>query len=556
MDLAFKSLAQPGQVYSHGSLIHNRAAGDLLAEKGLRLWPGYDDSGQATVIVRAHGLPPSAFAELRSQKVTVVDATCPRVLWIQRLVNAEASRGKTILIWGTAGHPEVEGLLGYSQNRGLVISSPKEVETVPDCPEVFLVAQTTQDLEIWPEVLAAVLQRWPQAHSRDTICRATFNRQKEVRRQCQTAQALVVVGGRDSANTQRLVEIGRRAQVTTLAVEDPEEIEAGFLDGVDKVALAAGASTPIWRIRAVAQRLEALARRQGHSPLDFGRRFLRALVLSNIYVGLGAGAMGWAMAKWSGFSPPAYFFGLYFFYVQAMHLLNGFLDRESARRNDPDRAVFLSQYRWPLAICGICSLILALSAAYLAGFWVLTQLLIQSALGLAYAMPWPFRLFGVRRLSELPLSKTISTAVGWAALLSLPAILSDPPLIAPDWAGVKLTGGLFGAVFLGILSRSMIMDFRETQGDWLFGRQTMASVLGREGAFRLMAIILVVWFVYLALAWLLGGPNIILWLILFGPAYLAILLRRCWRGLGLMGYQFDIILDAQLLICGLSYWLL
>ncbi|MDR1609082.1 MAG: 4-hydroxy-3-methylbut-2-enyl diphosphate reductase [Deltaproteobacteria bacterium] len=557
MDLAFKSLAQSGPVYSHGSLIHNRAAGDLLAAKGLKLWPGFVEKGTlATVIVRAHGLAPLAMEELVSQGVKVVDATCPRVLWVQRLVRAEASLGRTVLIWGSAGHPEVEGLLGHSLGQGLVIAGPEDIEKLPDFAATFLVAQTTQDLEIWSSVVAATLKRWPDAKYRDTICRATFNRQTETKRLCRTAQALVVVGGRDSANTQRLAEIGRKAGLPTLAVEGPEEIEPGFVAEIQSVGLAAGASTPIWRIRAVAQRLEALARRQGGSPKDFFRRLLRSLALSNLYVGLGAGALGWAMAKWSGFVPPSFFFGLYFFYVQAMHLLNGFLDRESARHNDPDRAVFLSQYRWPLAFCGITCLFLALSAAHLAGPWVLTQLLIQSALGLAYALPWPFRVFGFKRLSELPLSKTISTSVGWAALLSLPAILADPPLMARDLAGLKLTGLIFGEVFLEVLSRAMIMDLRETQGDWLFGRQTIASFLGRSGAIKLLATILGVWAIYLLTIWFMGGPSVILWLLVFGPIYNALFLKRYWRGLGLMGYQMDIILDARLLICGVAYWLL
>jgi 4-hydroxy-3-methylbut-2-enyl diphosphate reductase len=293
-------------------------------------------------------------AELAKQPIKVVDATCPRVLWVQKLVNKEALRGKTILIWGSAGHPEVEGLLGYAQGQGLVFEGPDDVAGLPDCREVFLVAQTTQDLALWPEVQAAVLGRWPQAQERNTICQATALRQRETRRLCRVAQSLVVVGGRDSGNTRRLAEIGRQANIPTLAVEGPDEIEPQFLAGGDgTVAVAAGASTPIWQIRAVLQKLQALDRTRGNSPPAFFRRLFRALALSNIYVGLGAGFLGVAVAKWADFKPPGYFFGLYFFYVQAMHLLNGFLDRESARYNDPDRAVFLSQYRRPLVACGV-----------------------------------------------------------------------------------------------------------------------------------------------------------------------------------------------------------
>jgi 4-hydroxy-3-methylbut-2-enyl diphosphate reductase len=370
------------------------------------------------------------------------------------------------------------------------------------------------------------------------------------------AGALVVVGGKESGNTQRLADIGRKRGLPTLAVEGPEDITADFLLGQEAVAVAAGASTPVWQIRAVLQKLQALERDRGNSPPAFFSRLFRALALSNIYVGLGAGALGFTMAKWAGIKLPSFYFGLYFFYVQAMHLLNGFLDRESARYNDPDRAAFLAQYRLPLVLCGVLSLFLSLSAANLAGPWVLAQLLTQSALGLAYAMPWPFRVFKVRRLSDLPLSKTLSTALGWAALLTGPAILASPPLIPRTGAGLALGALLAGVVFLNVLTRTMIMDLQEALGDQLFGQKSVATILGRAGAIRLLAILLVVWAVYLMVALILGGPLIIWWLLIFGPIYNALILRRHWRGLGLMGFKLDLLLDAQFLYMGLGLWLL
>jgi 4-hydroxy-3-methylbut-2-enyl diphosphate reductase len=471
-------------------------------------------------------------------------------------VAIEAQKGLNVLIWGAAEHPEVAGLLGYAEGLGHAFLGPEDVAGLPDFSKVLLVAQTTQNQDLWPEVKAAVLSRWPNALIRDTICLATINRQEETRRLCRTAESLVVVGGKDSGNTQRLVEIGQKAGIPTLAVEGPEDVRAEFFEGTRQVAIAAGASTPIWQIRAVAQKLEAVSRIRGASPFAIAKRLFRALALSNVYVGLGAGALGYAIAKWAGFEPPGYFFGLYFFYVQAMHLLNGFLDRASSRYNDPDRAVFLSKYRLSLAAFGVSSLGLSLSAAFLAGRLALLQLLIQSFLGLAYAMPWPFKLFKVRRLSDLPMSKTLSTAGGWAVLLVGPAILADPPLIPRTLEGVKLAFILGGAVFLNVLARSAIMESQEAFGDRLFGRRTLVSYLGRSGTIRFLTFILIVWGAYLLGAYAFGGPNVILWLILWGPIYNAVFLKIHWKGLGLLGFRLDLILDAQFLFAGLGFWLL
>jgi 4-hydroxybenzoate polyprenyltransferase len=178
------------------------------------------------------------------------------------------------------------------------------------------------------------------------------------------------------------------------------------------------------------------------------------------------------------------------------------------------------------------------------------------ALGLAYAMPWPFGVFKVRRLSDLPMSKTVSTAGGWAALLAGPAILADPPFVPRTSAGLSLAFVIAGAVFLNVLARTMIMDLQEAFGDRLFGRKTMASLLGRARAIRLLAAILAIWALYLLAAYALGGPPAILWLCLSGPLYSAAILKRRWRDLGLMGFQLDLILDAQFLFSGLAYWAL
>jgi 4-hydroxy-3-methylbut-2-enyl diphosphate reductase len=552
MDLAFQNLAKRnGPVYSHGPLIHNKPARELLAGKGLKLWPGHDDSGRATVIIRAHGLPPVEEEDLRVQGVKVVDATCPKVAGVQRLVQKQAAEGRQVLIWGSAGHPEVEGLLGYAAGRGVVFGRPEDVCSLPDYGGVFLVAQTTQDHDEWPEVIKAVLARWPRAGYRDTICKATINRQREAIRLSEEADLLVVVGGRDSGNTKRLAALAGRGGKITVAVEGPEELEALDIREIKTLGLLSGASTPIWQIRAVLQRLEALGRHNEFNLSGFFRRLFRALALSNIYAGLGAGLLGWAISVWGGYPMPDIFFGLSFFYVQAMHLLNGFLDRESARYNDPDRAVFLRQYRLPLMAAGIWSLILSLSAAYLAGSLVLMQLIIQSFLGLFYAVRWPFSVAGIRRLKDLPLSKTLSISLGWAALLVLPPVLAQPPLIARTWAGAGLVALMGGAVFLNVLARTMLMDLQDAYGDRLFGDTTVVTILGQRGAARLLRGLLIIWSMYLLLAYIVcGRPPVIIWLWLAGPVYNLVIAHLFFRNPGLRGFQFDLMVDAQFIFSG------
>jgi hypothetical protein len=276
-------------------------------------------------------------------------------------------------------------------------------------------------------------------------------------------------------------------------------------------------------------------------------------------VGLGAGVLGFTMAKVIGYRLPDFYFGLFFFYVQAMHLLNGFLDGASARFNDPDRAFFLIKYRRPLIACGLCSLVMSLTAAALAGFGVLALILGLSILGLAYAVPLPFlskRYQDIRRLKDLPLSKTLSVALGWATLLAWPSFFNSPALIPRTVTGLKTVFivGIF--VFLNVLCRTILMDVEDSQGDRHFGQSSPVGLMGFTWTVRFFKILLALWSLYLIGLWYFEGFKT-LWLLFLasGPLYNGLLLLKLLRRPSLGGFQSDLLLDGQFFLSGLLIWL-
>jgi 4-hydroxy-3-methylbut-2-enyl diphosphate reductase len=563
MNLTFACLERRrGPVYSHGPLIHNRGALDLLASKGLRAWPpgeGEPVDPRATVIVRAHGLAPVEERKLRATGVKVVDATCPRVAGVQRLVANHVEGGGSVIIWGSAGHPEVEGLLGYAGGLGWVIAGPGEALALPELKNVLLVAQTTQDKEMWPGVTEAVASRFPSAKMVDTICQATVNRQSEARRLASECGALVIVGGRDSGNTKRLGLLGERAGLPTMVVEGPEDIGPGFVEGLSSVGLAAGASTPLWQIRSVRQRLEELSRSSESTPISFIKRFIRTLVLSNIYIGLGAGCLGLAVAEATGYTVSAFYFGLFFFFVHFMHLLNAFVDRASTRTNDPDRAVFMLKYRRVLIFCGLVSFMLSISGAYLAGPLVLGLLAFLTVSRVLYNIPFPWR--GLKYLDaasvkDLPMAKTLAISLGWAAWLSVPLIASSPPILPRSVEGLALTVIACALVFFNLLARTLVMDFQDWLGDRMFGSRTSVTLLGWRRAAMLVWALIACWALFIVFAHVFFLPDSpILALLLPGPAMNAITLRYLLRHIGMGGYLFDFCLDGQFLLSALFVWL-
>lgn len=247
-----------GPVFTDGPLIHNPGMLAELERRGIRVADAPDAlPPDATLIIRAHGIPPERRRALQALAPRLVDATCPEVARIHGLIRARVARGRTILILGDEGHAEVVGLLGHAQGHGRVVGGPADVSRLPaELPDVTLVSQTTQDVEVFEATARAVRGRYPGAEILDTVCAATKNRQSELRTLAERAERIVVVGSRTSANSLRLLEIASRLRPSVL-VQGADDLRAEDFAGVRSVGLTAGASTPDATIEAVRARLLA-----------------------------------------------------------------------------------------------------------------------------------------------------------------------------------------------------------------------------------------------------------------------------------------------------------
>lgn len=553
MDTAFTELSRnQGSVYSHGELIHNAPAMELLSQKGLRLWSG---ELEGSVIIRAHGLPPDELAALQASSLRVSDATCPRVRAVQKLVSREAMAGRTVIIWGKANHPEVVGLVGHAAGKAVVAAGPQEVAALdlPAESEILLVSQTTQDVSQWNAVAAATAARWPGAVIKNTICEATESRQADVRRLCEEVDALLVIGGRTSGNTARLADIGRRKGLPTYLVETAAEVEPAWLNGLESLGVAAGASTSTWQISQLLERLRALARRKSDFS-DFWPRLLRVAVLSGLYAALGLASLALAAAGLLGRPPQPILFTFFFFLASSLHLMRDFSQGRSRsqdqalRFNDPDRTVFLNKYGWPLKIYGVIAAALAALAAGLGGRNLVPILLTTWSAALLYLF--------------LPRPR-------WSHTFSLGRTLAGPAALAGIWAVLILTAALPGSsswstdlalrlffaggtVFGNIFVFSVMGDVIGAQGDRIFGRPTLPAVYGEKITRRLLEIFLLAWAAGLIIG-ALGSflPGLAWLMILSGPLYNALLLNPLFCTHGIYGFQFEALMYGQLLLTGL-----
>jgi len=245
-------------ISTFGPLIHNPQVLEMLAEKGVDVMEEVPVSTTGTVVIRAHGVPPARKLRLQESGAVIEDATCPRVVKVQAIINKYQRLGYTTVIVGDRDHAEVEGLIGHAGAAGLVVSRMTDLDGLQLKAPYIVVSQTTQDEEMFRAITAEILARYPGGKVFNTICDSTHKRQDEVRNMCREVDALVVVGGRNSANTKRLAEIAAGLNCPVFLVETEDELDPAKLRGYQCVGVTAGASTPAWIIRQVVATLNAI----------------------------------------------------------------------------------------------------------------------------------------------------------------------------------------------------------------------------------------------------------------------------------------------------------
>lgn len=248
--------------YSLGPLIHNPQVVKELEEKGIRAVKSLESISLGTVIIRSHGVEPQVLEAAKSKRLNVIDATCPFVRKAQLVAAQLKKEGYTVVIVGERTHPEVEGILAYAGNNAVVIESSREIskKTFSGISRVGVVVQTTQSLEKLRKVVAKLLTFTLELKVFNTICNATRKRQDSARKLAQQTDLVIVIGGKNSANTTRLFQICRKINPSTYHIESPAEVQKNWFKKVKKVGITAGASTPNYLIAEVETKIKSFFR--------------------------------------------------------------------------------------------------------------------------------------------------------------------------------------------------------------------------------------------------------------------------------------------------------
>jgi 4-hydroxy-3-methylbut-2-enyl diphosphate reductase len=260
VEIALKKYGTP--IYVRHEIVHNRHVVDRLRSKGVRFVEELSEVPAGSVtIFSAHGVSPSVKDEADERGHKVIDATCPLVLRVHNDGGYYASQGREVILIGHAGHPEVEGTLGWLKGAGRLVSSVEQVDSlvVADPDRLAYVTQTTLSVDDTRHIIEALHRRFPTIVGPDTkeICYATQNRQQAVRELAELVDLVLVVGAKNSSNSNRLCEIPLARGIPTYLVEEPAALRPEWLEGVRTVGVTAGASAPEDLVQGLIEALRA-----------------------------------------------------------------------------------------------------------------------------------------------------------------------------------------------------------------------------------------------------------------------------------------------------------
>ncbi|MFH1216230.1 MAG: 4-hydroxy-3-methylbut-2-enyl diphosphate reductase [Pseudomonadota bacterium] len=540
-----------GKITTFGPLIHNPQVLGMLREQGVDILTEIPDKMDGTVIIRAHGIPPTHKQKLMAAGAEVKDATCPRVVKVQAIIKKFKENHYTTIIIGDKNHAEVVGLMGYAEPDVQVVSDEKDVELLRISGPYIIVSQTTQDEMAFQRLSEGILARFPDGKLFNTICDSTHKRQDEVRNLAGKVPAMVVVGGRGSANTQRLGQIASEMGCRVFMAETETDLDFQVISQFNRIAVTAGASTPTWMINRIVRALESCpARDEGLLKTSFFR-LIRALLASNLFVGVAGGVLAVVCGLLQNRDPEMNDFFIAFGYLLAMHNTNRFTDFKSERINDPVQESFWKKFSLPLIFISVAALIFSLYLARQQGAAQFVILLIMSLLGILYNVPIIPKIVAsiihVRKLKEIPGSKTFFVALAWAfATVMIPTLNKDP--------FSAQTFSIFMLIVLFVFIRTLLYDVFDVQGDRIAGKETLPVCVGEKGSIRLLYFSMGV-LALLLLVFAFSGltEKSVLWLLV--PVLSLLLLTRLYETRKLVqGMRLEFWLESHFYLMALCVW--
>lgn len=460
------------KIYTFGPLIHNKDVIKNLTERGIKAIEDISeikDKENSILVIRAHGIPPETEKKLKESGLNIVDATCPLVKNVHNVITKYIEKGYHTIILGDPDHAEVIGLRGYAGDKCYVINSKEEAEKLPLLEKANLVSQTTQEEDLFFEVVKIIRPKVKELVISNTICTPTKLRQKETVEFSKISDLVVVIGGKHSANTQRLYQICKKLSKETILVENESEITNETIKDKETIFVTAGASTPVWLIERVEKKIKDIS--QNETVLS---KFLNFFVVSGIFTGFAS--FGLISLIYKSFKseidiPLAFALSLA---IMGVHIINRSFEKENLEK-DIKKIIFL-KYGQIIKYISFLSILLSIAISFNMGITYPILISLFAVPGLLYVK--------LKSSLKIPMGKDIFVSLGWVYIISfIPAIASD-----------KLNTKIFylSLVFVLISSviRNIMISLLQKHNDIIISHQSIIYYLNEKKIYLILNLLL------------------------------------------------------------------
>ncbi len=536
------------QVATYGPLIHNPQVLNLLHDRGVEVLDDLPEKRDGVIIIRAHGVPPTHKIRLAESGATVRDATCPRVMKVQAIIKRHNTKGYFTVIVGDKDHAEVVGLMGYASPAVAVVSSVDDIGDLDISGEYIIVCQTTQDKDSFESLSEAINSKFPGGKIFNTICDSTNKRQAEVRNLCKQVDAVVVVGGKFSANTKRLAVIAEGKGRPVFLVETEDDLDIQALRAFDVIGVTAGASTPTWMINRVVRSLEVIPGKDQSFWQTLMQKIMWLLLATNFYVAMAGGLLGGVFSRSLGGGTGLNGFLISFGYLFAMHNISRYSNKYAKKFDDPILDQFCAKYCKSLVGVSFLLLLMSASCVYPLGVMPFSLYGVMTLSGIIYGSRiFPDSLvtmLKIKSLRSLPGSKTFLVALAWSLIT----------LILPNWSAFIAYPNLLLMVLLiiAIYCRTSLIDVFDVQGDRIVGKETLPVCIGAEKTLTFLTRSLYIQGLLAVFPYCLGQGQIVTLLFLPFTGYLLILINLYKSGRLLASPRLEFMVESSLYVLGIS----
>ncbi len=539
-----------GELYVYGPLIHNPQTIDVLHGRGMKTVNTLDCAPGHRIVIRTHGIPVNELTYLKQCAGRVINLTCPRVARVQAIIKKESGRGCYTIITGDRDHAEVTGLMSYASRGVSVISDLGEIETIPQSDSYVVVSQTTFDRTLFKKIVDRILERYAPVQVYDTICDSTRYRQEDVIKGIlQGNDTLVVVGGKNSANTKRLAHIGRDNNIKTFHIETEEELnERDFADS-KSVLVTAGTSTPGWIINNILEKLYAINFTKGNFIIRSVIAFLQFIVRTNLFSSVSAFFITLLAMKYAGMTNNFAFPSLSFLYIFSMYSINNYFEKDLLKLSNPYKYDIYKKYGAPLLLVSIVCM--ALSVDIVRRYNLLTLSLVVGSyiLGFIYSTG-PVKSFFKKSMPELLrkiYNSKIVACIGWIIITVFVPVLGSSVSVP---AVISFSIFVFSLIFL----RTALLDLIAFQGDLILGRETLPVLVGTRAIGILSLAVSAASILVFGIITAMMGKWFYL-VLLFATLYFAALMYLIRRLNYLISLKYELLVDLNLFFVIMCYFL-